>query len=472
MESSRIITLFGKEPLPRRRPSAFVVSIVTHVLVMGLFYLYLSHAVRVAEEAGIRRYTVRLLALQRPEPKRRRLEEPKSAEAAKAGGEVASGGQPAAPALPLEVKNQIPAPQTLIQPNLPPNLLAPAIPTPLVLMWSPENLAVKIVPPVPQVRSANVHPDLEAPNRESQLANLQMSESVFVTDQPFPPPSTTSPVAVRGPEAASQVPQTTSQSTVSPTPATVLSLSDLRMDQGTIALPAVNETAAVGSSDALAPAREVNSNQEGNGSTASKQNGVGAGKAPGTEPGKGAGGESADGQGGATQGGDGGGNSANGTGLGRQPTVTHIVVPKDGKYGVVVVGSSMAEEYPAALGLWGGRMAYTVYLHVGSSKSWILQYSLPAAAEKGTVARIEAPWPYIMERPELAPEDLDGDAILVHGFINSFGRFEKLAIVFPVGFAQTKFVLNALDEWQFRAALQNGVMTTVEVLLIIPADAD
>jgi hypothetical protein len=469
MESSRIITLFGKEPLPRRRPSVFVVSIATHVLVLGLMYLYLSHAVRVAEEATLRRYTVRMLALQRPEPKRRRLIEPKTAEAAPGG--AASGGQPAAPALPLKVQNHIPAPQTLIQPNMPPNLLTQTLPTPLVLMWSPENnLAIKIVPPLPQDHApAKVHPDLDAPNRETELANLQISKSVFVTDMPFPPPSTTTPVTVGGPQPANKVPQTTSKSTATPTPATVLSLSDLRMDQGTIALPAVNEVAVVGSSDALAPAREVNSNKEGNGNTASKQDGVGAGTAPGTEPGKGASGDSGNGQGGATQGGAAGGSQGNGAGSG---TVAHVVAPKDGKFGVVVVGSSMAEEYPEAVGLWGGRMAYTVYLHVGSSKSWILQYSLPAAADKGSAARIEAPWPYVMERPELAPGDLDGDAILVHGFVNATGRFEKLAIVFPVGFAQSKFVLSALEQWQFRAALQNGLMTTVEVLLIIPADAD
>jgi hypothetical protein len=436
---------------------------------MGLMYLYLSHAVRVAEEASLRRYTVRLLALQRPEPKRRRLVGPKTAQAS--AGAAASGGQPSAPTLPLKTKNQIPAPQTLIQPNMPPNLLTQTVPTPLVLMWSPENnLAIKIVPPLPHERaSAKVQPDLDAPNRETELANLQVSKSVFVTDMPFPPPSTTAPVAVRAPEAANQVPQTTSKSTATPTPATVMSLSDLRLDQGTIALPAVNEAAVVGSSDALAPAREVNSNKEGNGNTASKQDGVGAGTAPGTEPGKGASGESGDGQGGAKQGGDAGGSQGTGAG---SPTVTHVTAPKDGRFGVVVVGSSMAEEYPEALGLWGGRMAYTVYLHVGSSKSWILQYSLPAAADKGGATRIEAPWPYVMERPELAPGDLEGDAILVHGFVNASGRFEKLAIVFPVGFAQTKFVLSALEQWQFRAALQNGLMTTVEVLLIIPADAD
>jgi hypothetical protein len=43
--------------------------------------------------------------------------------------------------------------------------------------------------------------------------------------------------------------------------------------------------------------------------------------------------------------------------------------------------------------------------------------------------------------------------------------------VFPVDFAQAKFVLGALEQWQFRAAMQNGLLTTVEVLLIIPAAA-
>jgi hypothetical protein len=146
-------------------------------------------------------------------------------------------------------------------------------------------------------------------------------------------------------------------------------------------------------------------------------------------------------------------------------------MPKDGKFGVVVVGSSMAEEYPEIVGLWGSRMAYTVYLHVGLGKSWILQYSLPAAADNGASARIEPPWPYAMERPGLAPGDLNGDAIMVHGFVNTSGRFEKLAIVFPVDFSQSKFVLGALEQWQFRAAMQNGLLTAVEVLLIIPAEA-
>jgi hypothetical protein len=117
-------------------------------------------------------------------------------------------------------------------------------------------------------------------------------------------------------------------------------------------------------------------------------------------------------------------------------------------------------------------MAYTVYLHVGLAKNWILQYSLPAAADSGSAARIDPPWPYDMERPELARGDLNGDAIMVHGFVNESGRFERVAIVFPVDFVQTKFVLAALEKWRFRAAMRNGLLTTVEVLLIIPAESE
>jgi hypothetical protein len=340
-------------------------------------------------------------------------------------------------------------------------------------MWSPESsTARQIVLPPPQEKTvANVRPDLTAPNHEVELADLKISASAFVTDTPSPLPSTTSPVVVRGPELVKQVPETASKSLGAPVPARILSLSDLRLERGTFALPMVNETAAVGASDAMAPAREVNTSQEGNGNTANKQRGIGAGETPGNQAGNGTGPDSPGGQEGAKGGPDGGASQVADAGSDAQPTVTRIVMPKDGKFGVVVVGSSMAEEYPETVGVWGSRMAYTVYLHVGLGKSWILQYSLPQAADHGTTAHIDAPWPYDMERPGLAPGDLNGDAIIVHGFVNTAGRFEKLAIVFPVEFSQRKFVLGALEQWRFRAAMQNGLLAAVEVLLIIPADA-
>ena len=449
---------------------------VVHVVVMGSLYLNLKHRVRVEDEAIVQRYTVRMLSLWRPEPQMRRPVENRSTQAPQgATGEIASGGQPSAPSLPQQPKDRIPAPQTLVQPDLPPNLLLPQeTPIPLILMWSPESsTARQIVLPPPQEKTvANVRPDLSCAQSRIGAGGPQDFRKRLCYRYTFASSQHDLPCRRTRTRAVKQVPETTSKPLGPPVPARVLSLSDLRLERGTIALPMVNETAAVGASDAMAPAREVNSSQEGNGNTASKQNGIGAGETPGNQAGQGAGSDSVGRTGGRerwalTR----GASQAADAGSGAQPTVTRIVMPKDGKFGVVVVGSSMAEEYPETVGLWGSRMAYTVYLHVGLAKSWILQYSLPQAADNGTTARIDAPWPYVMERPGLAPGDLNGDAIMVHGFVNTSGRFEKLAIVFPVDFSQGKFVLGALEQWQFRAAMQNGLLTAVEVLLIIPAEA-
>jgi hypothetical protein len=71
-------------------------------------------------------------------------------------------------------------------------------------------------------------------------------------------------------------------------------------------------------------------------------------------------------------------------------------------------------------------------------------------------------------RPNLAPGEINADALMVHGYLNQTGHFESLAIIFPPRFTQAKFVLDALQQWQFRPATQNGADIKVEVLLIIP----
>jgi hypothetical protein len=122
--------------------------------------------------------------------------------------------------------------------------------------------------------------------------------------------------------------------------------------------------------------------------------------------------------------------------------------------------------------LWAGRLAYTVYLHVGLEKNWILQYAVTreAASVSGNVTQPRAPWPYLMERPHLASGDFNSDAVMVHGVLNAAGHFEALAVVFPSDFSQAKFVLSALQQWRFRPARQNGAIIAVEVLLIIPEE--
>jgi hypothetical protein len=249
-----------------------------------------------------------------------------------------------------------------------------------------------------------------------------------------------------------------------------MSISDLRLQQGTVALPLVNETATAASSDALMPGRPGSSAQTGSGNLAGKQQGIGTAQGSGGSGGEGskATGKDPTGQNGT--------DAATNTdaGLSHGPVVDRINLPKDGHFGVVVVGASPSDEYPDAPAIWASRLAYTVYLHVGAAKNWILQYSLPRVVEAATVngTRPDAPWPYLIVRPHLALGDFNADAVMVHGFVDVAGHFEHLAVVFPQQFAQTKFLLGALQQWQFRPAIQNGQMTSVEVLLIIPDEPE
>jgi hypothetical protein len=151
-----------------------------------------------------------------------------------------------------------------------------------------------------------------------------------------------------------------------------------------------------------------------------------------------------------------------------QRVITHFTLPKDGKFGIVVVGNSTLDEYPEAANLWRSRLSYSVYLQVGTSRKWILQYALPSA-DTVTLggSRVEAPWPYDIARPSI-DEDAQADAIIVHGELTAAGRLEQMAVIFPEQLAESGFLLNALKAWEFRPALRNGQPAAVEVLLIIP----
>jgi Gram-negative bacterial TonB protein C-terminal len=152
-----------------------------------------------------------------------------------------------------------------------------------------------------------------------------------------------------------------------------------------------------------------------------------------------------------------------------QGSATLISVAKDGHFGAVIVGTSLQDRFPEIQGVWGQRVIYTVYLHVGLSHSWILQYSLsPAldAASAGNTGRLEAPWPYTIVRPELAWEETG--AVIVSGLVDQSGKFQNLKIIVPSPFSLSDFVLQCLRQWQFRPAAQSGHAIPVEVMLIIP----
>ncbi len=506
MRSSRtIITLFSDRPEAVLSGTSFLASILMHGAVIGvvaLAILYGPQKVVVTE-----RYAVRHLELNAPEPQMRasagsgiRYPGPHRA----AHTPAADGKQAARQAQLRQIAQGAPGTQTLVQPKIKsPPTLAREVPVPTAVIWSAEKTVVKtIVPPKPAMpTAADVHPSLDAPNEEVNLADVGISATDLASPKQPILPSTTSPVVVHGPEQQAQLaPATTSVSSAPPTPAAVMSISDLHMANGTVSLPPVNETVSSSSPGALAPGGQAKEpSQAGNGNQAAKADGTGAGKgtdekgdkpepagnrnvaktgpaqgadsgnrnekktapAPGAEAGNRNEKNAAPGP---------GADSGSGNGSGYQP-FNVIKLPKDGEFGAVVVGSSLEDKYPETAELWSGRMAYTVYLHVGLAKTWILQYSLSRAddaAAGGNIAHIEAPWPYNIVRPNIAPGTIDADALMVHGFVNQAGRFEALTIAFPPEFEQAKFVLDTLAKWEFRPATQGGQNVRVEVLLVIP----
>ena len=462
---SRDIMLFATLPPQGQGPGTFLGSILVHALaaaVVWFSFVYKPPVTRVIED----HLTVRQLDLRSPsEQAAARIAYPKG----HPDKSALAGQKQEAPPLPRPAIKAQPGPQTLIQADLlNPVTLPQMIPVPQVVIWSPSKTTTKnIVPPLPEKpTAADVLPVLERPNQELNLADVNMASSKLPSVKLPVAPSTTSPVTVHQPNQVQLPPASASQQSAPPTPAAILSLSDLRLKDGTAALPPVSEAPASKAQGALGTG-QTPSTEAGKGAPGAKPGENGAGlnaQAPGNHPGP------SPAAGKLETASPAPGSETAPDALGRL-TSTPIALPKDGHFGSVIVNDAIEQQFPEMEGVWSGRMAYTAYLHVGLSKSWIMQYSLPANAEAaagGTVSPLEAPWPYNIVRPNLAPGSIDADALMVRGFVDQSGRFEDLSIVFPQPFSNAQFVLSTLKQWQFRPATQNGQAVRVEVLLIIP----
>jgi hypothetical protein len=477
MKSSPTITLFTENRDLNQRSTSFVVSVLFHCTGLLLFSFGVMYTPRLDIKAIARRYTVRNIDLETPEQQKQRA----------ARSKVKYPGQPAKPALAKpdaskpavqpptlrQIAKAPKGPQTLVQPDLPMQIaLTQEVPVPTMVIWSPKKTDVKtVVAPQPEKpTAADVKPMPDPPNLEVDLSQKSITAPAVATPKLPTPPSTTSPIAIHEPDRVQLAPATVSQPTQQPTPAAIMSLSDLKMAEGKVVLPPVNESAATDAHGVLAPGPTHESSALGDGKRDGRE-GAGTGAGRETASAKDAPAETApvakaSGVGTSLPRGTDVTSNENG-----QPPATQITLPKDGQFGAVVVGESLEAQYPELSTVWGGRLAYTVFLHVGLSRSWILQYSLPRtdeAAAAGAIGRIEAPWPYNIVRPNLAFDASGGNTIMIHGFVNQSGRFEGLDIVFPPQLALGQFVLKSLENWQFRPASQNGQPAKVEVLLIIP----
>lgn len=459
MSSSSAISLFSAQPDLEKRPYSFLVSMVVHTAVIVLVFLGLFAAPKVRTSALTERYAVRHLELHMLDPEIER--------AAASAIEAPPSPQPKAPKLPpggaaeeQQVLRQVlDAPRlrhTLVQPDIPKPLKLPKeLPLPTVVVWNEAKVPVKtIVAPAPQSPPVSLaKPVIQRPNHAPTLADISIPATDSLRAQPIMA-STTSPVIISGPKPTPPAPLTNAAGSGQPAAGTVMSLTDTRMANGSVVLPPGNQSASANSPGALAPGTGKQPSQAGHATTPGAAGGGGARPGPGS--------------GGSTQ-----NAGAEGRGIGGRPLTTHIARQKEGQFGAVVVGSAIQDRYPEIADLWSGRLAYTVYLPVGLAKSWILQYSIskPVNAAPGTV-HVDAPWPYSIVRPNIEPGSIDADALMIHGFVNEAGRFEALTVAFPAGFAQAKFVVNALAQWQFRPATQNGQDVKVEVVLIIPEEQE
>ena len=471
MRSSPMITLFSDRPEPGRSAYNFLLSTLVHGATFGLIFLGLASQPIVKSPSLAQRYDVRHIDLHTLEPQLHRDVSSGIAQLRKQAAQhqlPPGGSSTAQPPVMRQVVLAPRGPQTLLQPDIPkPVVLAQEIPVPTVVIWDGKKSSdKKLVPPPPEKPAvADVQPSTQLPNEEQHLDNIALASTDTTTAlQPFVP-STTSPVVVHGPEPAPPTPVTTAEGSSQPTPAAVMSLSDLGMKNGDVTLPPVHESASSNAPGALSAGQTQNSALSGQANPASKPGATGAGQGSNDT------GNPRD-SASAAQGAE-GASGLTGSGHGNQLSAAHISLPKDGQFGAVVVGSSLDEKYPESAPVWSGRLSYTVFLHVGLAKSWILQYSLSRAdnaAAAGNISHIEAPWPYSIVRPNIPPGAIDADALMIHGFINQAGRFESLAVLFPPQFAEAQFVLDELAKWQFRPAAQNGQNVVVEVLLIIPEE--
>ena len=498
MSVSPSTTLFTQQLDMNQQPASFLFSVLLHFLAAALISWGLFNSPRIDARAAGERLLVRSIELNAIE-QTRRSESPQKYYPAASARALTPGSGPAPLREALRKLSAEAGPQTIIQPDLTRHITLPEkLQVPQVILWSPSSVVVKkLVPPPQKPAAAQVKPAIDLPTEEANLGDLSISSSPVPSQKQMPLPSSSSPVAVQAPEKAQSIPTSQAQTNAQPTPAAVVVLSDERMS-GTVTLPPVNESSGLDAGADLKPGDATALSQASNGSSTdaegAKTPGSGAGKSAGNGEakiaGNGAGKSSGDAEksaagdeaakpgaenhAGAAPNGNTAEASASGSSLGSSAGntgSTRISLARDGQFSSVVVGDQLSERYPETGEVWSGRIAYTVYLHVGLARSWILQYARPRAADAaaaGVVARLDAPWPYEIVRPNLAPGAVDADALMVHGFIDPSGRFDSLHVIFPPDFPDSEFVLKSLAQWQFRPAQQNGQPVRVEVLLVIP----
>jgi len=447
--SSEPISLFTTSRFPVYSPVAVVASVSMHAVGAWLIFFAVISAPVVNDDTRSPNLELRHIDLHAP------AQHSKYAAFYPHPGLPGAAQANQAPDL-AHLRNTDPSHQLLVQPDLPLHVEMPKkLAVPAMVLWTPRDLhgPRQILAPHPdKPATADAKPSPESPNREPDLdANGISSTVVSNLDTPLKPSSTV-PLRLRNASPSTAPITSITQSQSDPTSAQILSVSDLSADDGPMMLPPINASPSASNSTEATMRATEDSAANSNGAAKDAVNGQSQGSAA----------YSAN----ATA-------AANaGQGSGAALSRTLIQHPANGHFGSVVIGSNLDERFPELGTTWRGRIAFTVNLHLGTARTWVLQYSLPQSevvAANGQYLRIDPPWPVSIVRPNIPTEAFNSDSILVHAFVTPEGRFEDLSLVFPSDFPQSRFVLDSLAQWSFRPAAQSGQPIRVEVLLAIPA---
>jgi hypothetical protein len=379
--------------------------------------------------------------------------------------------------------------QTLVQFDVPPEIqLKREVALPTALIWPDRIKPVRknFVAPVAREKPKPVvnmpaAPELSAPNRETTIADLKIaSDLLSKVTRPFRAPAKTAPIRGTGVQPVAEPPQIGTSDLAEAAVTPLISLPDAPLRSGqVVVVPPANQIAAAGAGSGGAgggggSGGSTNQNQGSRGvvgTGVSASSGAAGSSVAGTSGlGAGASANGASGNGAS-------GTGASGSGEGDLPlsATTRLTMPKEGKFGLIVAGTSAAAPYAESIGALSGKMVYSVFLDVGLRKKWLLQYCLPRAEEQKVAVRgraepLGAPWPYLVVRPSATR--LSAEYVVVHGMITADGRFDKLALVFPRELDKNDLLMRSLAEWTFRPASRDGVAADVEILLIVPRQPD
>jgi hypothetical protein len=367
---------------------------------------------------------------------------------------------------------------------------------PAMLLWAdaptaPEMRKQFVPPSIRKVQktaqSLPVAPSIELGNREEAIADLKIAGALPVElPHLVQPKSTTAPVRIPGPQPV-KIPDIVPLEVAQPTEASIISIPDsaVRLSELTV-LPPANQIAPprpAGSdgSNGSANGAEFRGGSEGGGGRSGSAGPAGSSAQVGTAAVAGnligvAGPGGVAGTSGNVRGALENSAGSGDVGMSAIPGTTRLVLPKEGKFGVVITGAASSAPYAESVGVLSGKVVYTVYLRVGLRKNWILQYCLPSGVEqqtrkRGSATPIQAPWPFLMLRPDSLATG-NADYVILHGNISAEGHFEQLGLVFPNELEQKELLLHSLINWEFRPASRDGVATEVEFLLIIPNETE